>query len=142
MAVEQVSESDWKFFNSFVITSHVIIASMQQIIKAVFSLKNILQIRLWYGSICCELFDSPFICMLIGWVVMYPEGSRLFLIQAAEKRYCAKERIEPFKHCTHPRYVLKLPFPLCFLGGGAGWFDYHYDFLNIFQLFIRPIMNM
>lgn len=38
-----------------------------------------------------------------GWVVMYPEGSRLFLIQAAEKRYCAKERIEPFKHCTHPR---------------------------------------
>uniref|UniRef100_A0A914I6Z9 Very-long-chain (3R)-3-hydroxyacyl-CoA dehydratase n=1 Tax=Globodera rostochiensis TaxID=31243 RepID=A0A914I6Z9_GLORO len=38
-----------------------------------------------------------------GWVVMYPEGSRLFLIKKSEQRFCAKEGLVPFKHCTHPR---------------------------------------
>uniref|UniRef100_A0A7E4VI63 PlsC domain-containing protein n=1 Tax=Panagrellus redivivus TaxID=6233 RepID=A0A7E4VI63_PANRE len=38
-----------------------------------------------------------------GWVVMYPEGSRLFLIKDSEQRFAAKNGIAPFKHCAHPR---------------------------------------
>uniref|UniRef100_A0AC34FTD4 Phospholipid/glycerol acyltransferase domain-containing protein n=1 Tax=Panagrolaimus sp. ES5 TaxID=591445 RepID=A0AC34FTD4_9BILA len=38
-----------------------------------------------------------------GWVVMYPEGSRLFLIKNSEKQFAEKNGIEPFKHCAHPR---------------------------------------
>uniref|UniRef100_A0A183C6U4 Very-long-chain (3R)-3-hydroxyacyl-CoA dehydratase n=1 Tax=Globodera pallida TaxID=36090 RepID=A0A183C6U4_GLOPA len=38
-----------------------------------------------------------------GWIVMYPEGSRLFLIKKTEQRFCAKEGLVPFRHCTHPR---------------------------------------
>jgi len=38
-----------------------------------------------------------------GWVVMYPEGSRLFLIKDAEKRFCHQNQLKPFVHCAHPR---------------------------------------
>ncbi|KAE9548880.1 hypothetical protein FO519_007905 [Halicephalobus sp. NKZ332] len=38
-----------------------------------------------------------------GWIVMYPEGSRLYLIKNSEKRFAEKNGLEPFKHCAHPR---------------------------------------
>jgi lysophosphatidylglycerol acyltransferase 1 len=38
-----------------------------------------------------------------GWIVMYPEGSRLFIIKNAEKKFAEKNNFEPFKHCAHPR---------------------------------------
>lgn len=38
-----------------------------------------------------------------GWVVMYPEGSRLYLIRNSEKTFAEKNGIAPFKHCAHPR---------------------------------------
>ncbi|KAL3097420.1 hypothetical protein niasHS_003868 [Heterodera schachtii] len=52
-----------------------------------------------------------------GWVITYPEGSRLFLIKDTEQRFCANEGLTPFKHCTHPRVgaahsVLKICGPL------------------------------
>uniref|UniRef100_A0A1I7SH86 PlsC domain-containing protein n=1 Tax=Bursaphelenchus xylophilus TaxID=6326 RepID=A0A1I7SH86_BURXY len=38
-----------------------------------------------------------------GWVVMYPEGSRLYLVKEQERKFAEKMGIEPFKHCSHPR---------------------------------------
>lgn len=38
-----------------------------------------------------------------GWIVMYPEGSRLYLIKNSEKKFAEKNGLEPFKHCAHPR---------------------------------------
>jgi len=38
-----------------------------------------------------------------GTVVMYPEGSRLYLIREAEKRFAAKNGLKPLKNCCHPR---------------------------------------
>lgn len=38
-----------------------------------------------------------------GWVVMYPEGSRLFLIRDSEVEFCGKNGLQPFRHCAHPR---------------------------------------
>jgi lysophosphatidylglycerol acyltransferase 1 len=38
-----------------------------------------------------------------GWVVMYPEGSRLFLIKNSEKAFAEKNGIKPFTNCAHPR---------------------------------------
>lgn len=38
-----------------------------------------------------------------GWVIMYPEGSRFFVVEEAEKQFCKKRGIQPFRCCTHPR---------------------------------------
>jgi hypothetical protein len=38
-----------------------------------------------------------------GFVVMYPEGSRLYLIKESEKRFAEKNNLSAFKHCAHPR---------------------------------------
>uniref|UniRef100_A0AC34QN90 Phospholipid/glycerol acyltransferase domain-containing protein n=1 Tax=Panagrolaimus sp. JU765 TaxID=591449 RepID=A0AC34QN90_9BILA len=38
-----------------------------------------------------------------GWVVMYPEGSRLYLIRNSELKFAEKHGIEPFVNCAHPR---------------------------------------
>jgi lysophosphatidylglycerol acyltransferase 1 len=38
-----------------------------------------------------------------GWVVMYPEGSRLYLIQEAEVKFAEKNGLKPFRYCAHPR---------------------------------------
>ncbi|CAI4229250.1 unnamed protein product [Auanema sp. JU1783] len=38
-----------------------------------------------------------------GWVVMYPEGSRLFLITESAKRFAEKNGLKPLEHCAHPR---------------------------------------
>uniref|UniRef100_A0A0N5AYA5 PlsC domain-containing protein n=1 Tax=Syphacia muris TaxID=451379 RepID=A0A0N5AYA5_9BILA len=37
------------------------------------------------------------------WIVMYPEGSRLFLIRDSNAKYAAKLGLEPLKHCALPR---------------------------------------
>jgi hypothetical protein len=34
---------------------------------------------------------------------MYPEGSRLYLIREAEKRFAEKNGLKPLKNCCHPR---------------------------------------
>uniref|UniRef100_A0A1I7YM83 PlsC domain-containing protein n=1 Tax=Steinernema glaseri TaxID=37863 RepID=A0A1I7YM83_9BILA len=38
-----------------------------------------------------------------GFVVMYPEGSRLFLIKDSSARFAEKNGLQPLKHCAHPR---------------------------------------
>ncbi|KAI6226406.1 Acl-12 [Aphelenchoides fujianensis] len=38
-----------------------------------------------------------------GAVVLYPEGSRLFLVRESERRFAAKNGLAPFQHCVHPR---------------------------------------
>jgi len=38
-----------------------------------------------------------------GFVVMYPEGSRLFLIKESGARFAEKNGLKPLKHCAHPR---------------------------------------
>lgn len=38
-----------------------------------------------------------------GWIVMYPEGSRLYLIRDGERTFAEKNGIKPFRHCAHPR---------------------------------------
>lgn len=36
-------------------------------------------------------------------VVLYPEGSRLFLVRESERKFAAKHGLAPFRHCVHPR---------------------------------------
>ena len=38
-----------------------------------------------------------------GWVVMYPEGSRLFLIKESAARFAEKLGLKQLNHCAHPR---------------------------------------
>ncbi|GMR33158.1 hypothetical protein PMAYCL1PPCAC_03353, partial [Pristionchus mayeri] len=38
-----------------------------------------------------------------GWVVMYPEGSRLFMIRDSAARFAEKNGLAPLRHCAYPR---------------------------------------
>ncbi|KAE9419598.1 hypothetical protein Angca_009747, partial [Angiostrongylus cantonensis] len=37
------------------------------------------------------------------WIVMYPEGSRLFLIKESCARFAEEMRLQPLSHCVYPR---------------------------------------
>lgn len=38
-----------------------------------------------------------------GWIVMYPEGSRLFLIKESSARFAERMGLKPLQHCALPR---------------------------------------
>lgn len=38
-----------------------------------------------------------------GWIVMYPEGSRLFLIKESSARFATRLGLKPLQHCALPR---------------------------------------
>lgn len=38
-----------------------------------------------------------------GWIIMYPEGSRLYLIRDAGMRFAEKLGLPPLRHCVYPR---------------------------------------
>ncbi|VDK26780.1 unnamed protein product [Anisakis simplex] len=38
-----------------------------------------------------------------GWLVMYPEGSRYYLIRESNARYAKKNGLKQFRHCALPR---------------------------------------
>ncbi|PAV88329.1 hypothetical protein WR25_07575 [Diploscapter pachys] len=39
----------------------------------------------------------------LTWIVMYPEGSRLYLIEESNKRFAERNNLTPLKNCAFPR---------------------------------------
>ncbi|GMR33163.1 hypothetical protein PMAYCL1PPCAC_03358 [Pristionchus mayeri] len=50
-----------------------------------------------------KLLSDYFWSWNYGWVVMYPEGSRLFKIRESSARFAEKNGLAPLRHCTYPR---------------------------------------
>uniref|UniRef100_A0A1I7TWF0 PlsC domain-containing protein n=1 Tax=Caenorhabditis tropicalis TaxID=1561998 RepID=A0A1I7TWF0_9PELO len=38
-----------------------------------------------------------------GWVIMYPEGSRLYLVKKSGRSFAEKNGLKPLDHCVYPR---------------------------------------
>ncbi|CAJ0933656.1 unnamed protein product, partial [Mesorhabditis belari] len=38
-----------------------------------------------------------------SWIIMYPEGSRLYLIRESAASFAKKNGLQPLQHCTYPR---------------------------------------
>ncbi|CAL2050533.1 unnamed protein product [Caenorhabditis brenneri] len=38
-----------------------------------------------------------------GWVIMYPEGSRLYLVKKSGRTFAEKNNLKPLDHCVYPR---------------------------------------